>query len=136
LRRTRIFEVNVPHRPGVFICNEKLPFTLEDLKREVHIIGARDSWQIALDLWITLRPVFSVIISLRKRLWQIWDLAANYYSLPGRHRTNRTKCKHLCSGHWNHRTWLHGKRRAGRMRFNIPIRVPKCLPDTVKVRLS
>src|SRR5262245_12467822 len=60
--RSRVFEINVPDRAGVFIGDKELVLILNNLKWKRHVRCARHAWEIALDLRIALQPMLPVFI--------------------------------------------------------------------------
>ena len=68
-----VVHVNLAHRASVLVGHEQGLSVLKNLKRLRHIVGAGNTWQIALNLGIPCKPVGCVFVSLFECLGRVGD---------------------------------------------------------------
>ena len=98
-RRPGILQVDVADRAGVLVRKEDRARALKDLKRIRHVVRARHTGQIALDLRIALEPVLLILFFLRERFRLVRNLVAFDDAHARRHRADRAEREHRCRRH-------------------------------------
>src|SRR5678816_659497 len=87
-----ILQVNVADGARIFVRDQQLTRTLDDLKRIRHVGRPRDAGQIALDLRIARQPLLLVLLLRLQRVGLVRKLVAVDDAHARRYGTNRTEC--------------------------------------------